>query len=41
MPILLDIFDTENTKSHTENHSVLIIKNLISAFSVPISFPLC
>ena len=41
LSILLDIFNTEDTKSNTENHSVLIIRNIIAAFSLPFSFSLC
>jgi len=37
LPILLSIFNTEDIKNHTENHSVLIIRNV----SVPFSFSLC
>lgn len=32
--ILPDIFNTVDTKSNTESHSVLIIRNIIAAFSV-------
>ena len=39
--ILPGVFNTADTKSNTESHSVLIIRNVIAAFSVPFSFSLC
>ena len=39
--ILPAVFNTADTKSNTESHRVLIIRNVIAAFSVSFSFSLC